>query len=290
MESETTAPPRVVELRRHLTDSPLARLHEHALAQRFAPRRHAPIPWSSFDRSRYPAPALALATNAYTMLAVGEYGAIDVFARLASALALNGAPFDLVAAAARIPADEIRHADYAIRMASLCQGSEVVIKVDRDNFERQWERPIDLEELDDLMVEIPAIGETLAGAFLTASQRGARDPLAKAVFSSIVSDEVHHARLGWYYLVWRAPEWSDAHRQRVANRAGALIAGTEARHWRGRDAPPESEEATRALGVLDTETQRVVLSRVMETEILPGLDALGLGASHAWKGRARLGA
>ena len=281
------SPGRVVELRRHLTDSPLARQHEHALAMRAAPRRHSPIPWGSFDRSSYPEPALALATNAYTMLAVGEYGAIDIFARLASALALNGAPFDLVAGAARIPADEIRHADYAIRMASLCHGKDVAFKVDRDNFERRWERPIDLEELDDLMVEIPAIGETLAGAFLTASQRGARDPVAKAVFTSIVSDEVHHARLGWYYLVWRAPQWSDAQRQRVANRAGALIAGTEDRHWRGRDAPPGSEAPTRALGVLDTETQRAVLSRVMETEILPGLDALGLGASHAWSGRAR---
>ena len=280
--------PRIVELRRTLTDTPLARQHEHALAMRGAPRRHSPIPWQRFDRSAYPAPALALAGHANRALAAGEYGAIDVFARLASALALNGAPFDLVGVAARIPADEIRHADYAVRLASLCEGHDVPFQIDRNNFETRWQRGIDLEELDHLMVEIPTIGETLAGAFLTACQRRARDPVARAVFTAIVSDEVHHARLGWYYLVWRAPQWSDAQRQRVANRAGELIAGTEQLYWRGRDAPAGSAQAAAALGVLDTETQQAVLARVMEDEILPGLDALGLGASHAWRGRAPL--
>jgi hypothetical protein len=280
--------PRVVHLQRRLTETPLARQHEHALAQRSAPRRHAPIAWDRFDRSAYPEPALALAANANRALAGGEYGAIDVFARLASALALNGAPFDLVAVAARIPGDEIRHADYAVRLASLCEGRDVTFSIDRNNFETRWERAIDLEELDDLMVEIPTIGETLAGAFLTACQRRAVDPVAKAVFSAIVSDEVHHARLGWYYLVWRAPQWSTAQRQRVANRAGALIAGTEALYWRGRDAPASAAAAAAALGVLDTPTQQDVLNRVMDEEILPGLDALGLGASHAWRGRSRL--
>ena len=41
--------PRIVELRRTLTDTPLARQHEHALAVRAAPRRHSPIPWQRFD-------------------------------------------------------------------------------------------------------------------------------------------------------------------------------------------------------------------------------------------------
>jgi hypothetical protein len=280
-------PRRLVRIRRTLTDTPLARQHEHTMAMRAAPRRQRPIPWSGFDREKYPEPALALAANANTMLAAGEYGAIDVFARLASALALNGAPFDLVASAARIPSDEIRHADYAVRLASLCKGSDVTIQIDRNNFEKRWERSIDLDELDELMVEIPAIGETLAGAFLAACQKRAEDPVAKAVFTSIVSDEVHHARLGWYYLVWRAPQWSDAQRQRIANRAGELIVGTESRHWRGRDAPRGAREAARVLGVLDTVTQRAVLRQVMKNEILPGLDALGLGASHAWRGRSR---
>jgi len=42
------------------------------------------------------------------------------------------------------------------------------------------------------------------------------------------------------------------------------------------------------LGVLDTARQREALRRVMDEEIVPGLDALGLGASHAWAAREKL--
>jgi hypothetical protein len=279
--------PRIVPIRRALTNTPLARQHEHNLARRAGRTQGHPIPWSAFRRSDYPAPALALAHQAQKMLATGEYGAIDVFARLASALSLNGAPFDLVASAARIPSDEIRHADYAIRLASLFKGEDAIIDIDRNNFEKRWERPIDLGELDLLMIEVPAIGETLAGALLTACQRRAVDATVKAVFTSIVSDEVHHARLGWYYLAWRAPQWSRAEQQRAANRAGEIVADCERRFWFGRDAVRGSQRAAKALGVLDSISQREVIRRVMEDEIVPALDAFGLGASHAWRARRR---
>lgn len=284
MAARVAAPRRVVKIRRVLTSSPLARQHEAELRRR-GPRKGHVLPWGRFDRDAYPAPALALAQDAQRMLATGEYGAIDVFARLASALSLNGAPFDLVATAARIPSDEVRHADYALRAASLLAGEELTLSVDRNNFEKRWERPIDVPELDLLMVEVPAIGETLAGALLTACMRRAKDPLLEALFTSIVSDEVHHARLGWYYLQWRAPQWSRAERQRVADRAGELLVDLEQRFWWGRDAPEGSARAAAALGVLDSETQREVVRRCVEEELVPALDALGLGASHAWKVR-----
>jgi hypothetical protein len=275
-----------VKVRRALTDTPLARQHEHMLTGRG--RKVRPIPWSRFDRSRYPEPALALAYDAQRMLATGEYGAIDLFARLASALAQNGAPFDLVASAARIPMDEMRHADYAIRMAALIGAkSEVAIDVDAAGSARRWAKPMGMEELDRLMVELPTISETLALALLSACKDRATDPVTSAVFANIVSDEVHHARLGWYYLAWRAPQWTQAERQRVADRAGELVVGVETRFWRGRDAPKGSQKAARALGVLDSVAQRAAVHRVMEDEIVPALDALGLGASLAWRLRKR---
>jgi hypothetical protein len=39
--------------------------------------------------------------------------------------------------------------------------------------------------------------------------------------------------------------------------------------------------------VLDSESQRAVVRDVMENEIVPGLDAVGLGASYAWQARLR---
>lgn len=275
-----------LRVRRVFTATPLAKEHERRTL-RGRVRTPRQIPWQAFDRSRYPEPALLLATDAMTGLARGEYGAVDAFSRVASTLARNGAPLDLIAAAAEIPADEIRHAEYALRMASLYAGEEIAIQMDPDSFDIPWGAPAGLEGLDILMLELPTISETLAAALIDACRERAKDPVARALFSAITADEVHHLRLGWYYFAWREPQWTRAERQRVADAAGQAILHIERQFWTGRDAPRGSRSAAAALGVLDSKTQRSVIRRVMQREILPGLDALGLGASHAWQVRLR---
>lgn len=273
--------------RRILSQTPLARAHERLLGVRVG-GRPKPIPWSSFRPDRYPPAARALAREAMIALAAGEYGAVVGFAKVAAALALRGAPFDLVALATRLPTDELRHAELAIQMAALLGDGEreaVALEPDLRRLERedpcQWEPAA----LDALMAEVPAISETLSTALLAACRDRAIDPVARALFSSVLADEVHHARLGWYYLMWRAPQWTRPQRQDVADHIGVVVAGTEHRFWRGRDAVPEAA----ALGVLDSLTQRAAVAAVMEREIVPALDALGLGASHAWRLRRRGG-
>jgi len=279
--------PERVRIGRVLTETPLAKQHDRMLTGRVT-RKIVDVPWSKFDRSKYPEPALALACKAQTMLATGEYEAVDLFSRLASGLAITGAPIDLVAAAARVATDEIRHADYAFRMAALCgDKGDVLIDVRSRRAEMRWGKELDLETLDYMMIEIPAVGEALACALLGASRARASDPVARALFTSILGDEVHHTRLGWYYLAWRAPQWSRPERQRAADRAGAVIVEVEKRFWWGRDAPAGSRKAARALGVLESIGQREVVGRIMEDEIVPALDQLGLGASHAWQVRKR---
>jgi hypothetical protein len=275
-----------VRVRRILTETPLARLHERTLEGGLS-RKRPIIDFRGFDRAKYPKPALALAHHAQTKLALGEYTAVDLFARLASAMTLSGVPFDLVAAAASVPHDEIRHADYAMRAARALAGSDAEIDVDASALRKRWNGPMGFEELDLAMMEVSAIGETLACALLSACRERAKDPMMRALFSGIVSDEVHHARLGWYYFAWRAPQWTRAERQRVADRAGAVVVGIEKRFWRGRDAPASARKAARDLGVLESEGQREAVRSVMESEIVPALDALGLGSSHAWRIRQR---
>src|SRR5262249_25230450 len=147
---------------------------------------------AQFDRTRYPEPARALSYDAMTKLAMGEYLAVDGFSRLVSGLSLAGAPFDLVASAARIPSDEIRHADLALRMAALVSGrklEDVEVEVPRARSPLPPSAPpASLEALDLLMVQVPAVGETLAAALIMACQRRARDATAKAVLTSILSD------------------------------------------------------------------------------------------------------
>jgi hypothetical protein len=266
-------------LRRALTSTPLARQHER--------RRARDVEFGGFARGRYPQAALRTAAVAQSSLAVGEWMAVDLFARLTTALALVGAPIDLVSAAARIPADEVRHADLALRMAAALTDEEVEAPPVEPDRHAYLAAPLSLEELDVAMLELPAIGETLACAMLAASRDGATDPVARQLFAALLRDEVHHARLGWYYLAWRAPAWTAAERQRVADRAGNFVVHVEDMFGHGRDAPRGARRAARALGVLDTPRQRAAVRAVMEQEILPGLDGLGLGATHAWRRRPR---
>jgi hypothetical protein len=277
--------PRIVTIRRLTSKTPLAR--QHARAVQGKGRRRPTIPWSAFDRTRYPAPALALATEAQTALAYGEYTAVDLFARLASAMSLHGVPLDFVLAATQIPNDEARHADYAMHMAELMAGAPIELQVDRKAIAKAWKKPCELEDLDHALIVMSAIGETLAAALIHACGVLASDRVVKTMFRSIAGDEVHHARLGWYYLSWRAPQWSRPELQRAADAAARMVVNVEVDFWQGRDAPRGSKKAARALGVLDTKAQRKVIRDVMENEILPGLDAFGLGASHAWKQRKR---
>lgn len=271
---------------RAVSETPLGRDHDRSLRGAFK-RVVKPIPWSDFDRSRYPDAALSLARDLHTRLAVGEYSAVGLFAQITSGLALTGAPFDLVAASTRVGSDEIRHAEYCLRMAELCAGEPVHVDVDTDALKTSVPEATKLSNVDFLVFKYAAIGETLAAALLRECRRRASDRVAKALYASLLADEVHHARLGWYYAAYRAPRMRLEERQELADRVAEFLMVLEAEFWMGRDAPESARGAAKALGVLDSPAQRRVIAEIMEQEIVPALDALGLGASHAWRARRR---
>jgi 1,2-phenylacetyl-CoA epoxidase catalytic subunit len=250
-------------------------------------RRTIPIPFARFEPTRYPDEALAIAYDAMRWLASGEYVAVEGFARLVVGFSWHQVPHDLIAACARIPSDEIRHAEIALQAAARLSGKraeEIPMGIDG----RRPAHPVDvrapLGDLDILVATLPALLETIAVALLSEAKRRATDPMMKAVYASVLADEIHHARVGWYYLAWRAPQWSQAERQRLADAVGNRVAQRAAQISDGRAAPKGSVRAMRALGVMDAATQAQVVKRVMEDEIVPAFDALGLGASHAYRG------
>jgi len=284
----STASASVRYVRRVLTTTPLARAHERR-ATGGALRRPRPIPWSALDRLAFPQAALDLALDSYVTLAAGEYGAVQVYAQLTSALALGAAPFDLVTAAASIGADEARHADYAMRMACLLAGGEAPIPVDIEALEAPWKGDVSLEDVDRVVLHVAAISETLACALVETCLKRTTHPTVRALLGNLLSDEIHHARFGWHYLTWRSAQWTRAERQRLADTMANNVVTVEQRFWRGRDAPARERAAAQQLGVLDSEAQRGAVRAVMEEQVVPALDALGLGGSHAWRAR-RLGA
>lgn len=275
-------------LRRVLTKTPLTRIHERRIDGKHA-RKPRPIPWARFDRTAYPRAAIDLALDSWIKSAQGEYGAIEVYARLTSAMTLAGLPIDLVTASGHICTDEARHADYALKMAGLLTDDEVTVPIDKDSLQNHWKDGASLEQIDETILHVAAISETVACALVAACLERATDKTARTVLANVLADEVHHAHFGWYYLAWRSPQWSRPERQRLADRMATNVMAMERRYWEGRDAPRDAVTATHALGVLDSDRQRQAVRAVMEEEVVPALDALGLGASYAWRARERGG-
>jgi hypothetical protein len=278
--------PDILRLTGALSETPLARRHEQTVRGKLV-RAPKAIPWDAFERAKHSEAALALAVDLWSGLARGEYAAVGLFAHIAAGLSFTGAPLDFVHAATQVSTDETRHAEHCVRMATLCAGEQPEISVAMHHLHANLAPLTDIEEVDFTMLYYAAMSETLATALLGECQRRARDRLSRAVFTAVLSDEVHHARLGWFYVAHRAPRWTLGERQRLADRMGEVVVGIEREFWMGRDAPPAAARSARELGILDSKAQRAVIRDVMENEVLPGLDAAGLGSSRAWAVRRR---
>jgi hypothetical protein len=262
-----------------LGNGPLARKQLRELTLGSARRARA-IPFSAFSPERYAEPALALASDQYGALARGERSAIGLFARLAAALDTFAAPREFVLAATAAAHDEARHAQYCEEFAVRCGFDTGSAPAAPSPSEPE---PESLIELDIAMLRSVALSETLAAELLMACRRLAREPVARALLTTLIADEVHHARLGWYYAASRAHCWSPEERQQVADALAEAVIRIESEfHW-GRDAVEPFDRPTRALGVLSTPQQRSSIQDVVQNEILPGLDALGLNASKVWE-------
>jgi len=264
-----------------LGTGPLAR-HQLRELTRGSARRARAIPFSDFSPERHAPAALALASDQYGALARGERSAIGLFARLAAALDAFAAPREFVLAATAAAHDEARHAQYCEEFAVRCGFDASSVPAAASQVEPE---PRSLIELDIAMLRSVALSETLAAALLMACRRLAREPVVRALLTTLIADEIHHARLGWYYAASRAHCWSSDQRQQVADALAEAVVCIESEFRWGRDAAEPFDRPTRALGVLCTDIQRACIRDVVENEILPGLDALGLSASKAWQKR-----
>ncbi|HEY3233417.1 MAG TPA: ferritin-like domain-containing protein [Polyangiaceae bacterium] len=271
-----------------LSETPLARRHEQTIAGKLV-RLPKALPWNAFDRKKHPETALALAVDLWSGLARGEYSAVGLFAHVAAGLSFIGAPLDFVHAATQVSTDETRHAEHCLRMAALCAGEKPPVTLALSATHAALAPLVDIEELDFAMIHSVALSETLATALLTECKRRARDRLSRAVFTALLSDEVHHARLGWFYVAHRSPQWTLGERKRLADRVAQYVVHIEREFWMGRDAPREAVRSARELGTLDSKTQRAVIRDVMENEVVPALDAVGFGGSRVWAMRRRGG-
>ena len=130
--------------------------------------------------------------------AESESSVRSVFEKLVRELSTTGAHHEVIALAERAAADEARHADICVELASVYRGTRI-------------EAPPTTARLPDYdvpprlrtalhAVNLCCIGETIATAFVQACLADCASAELRELHGRHLADEVHHARVGWAHL------------------------------------------------------------------------------------------
>lgn len=133
-------------------------------------------------------------------LARGEHASVAAFARFIAMLQRHAAPAQLIREAIAAAADEVRHTELALDLASRVAGRRLELGA----------LAIDdaLTDIDDLRAAVCAavregcIDETLAAHEALCLARVAEDAQVVAVLERIAADEARHAALAWRFVAW----------------------------------------------------------------------------------------
>ena len=177
-----------------LSGTPLEAEH-HRLMR----RRASPIPWAECGAAALTDAERARLAGTWMRRAEAEYLAVSTFSVLAIDLVAAMAPADVISLCLRAGIDEVRHAELCIRMAEIYSGKRNLPPPGMSSLPDNPERPKLHQALANTML-VSCVSETYATTVLSATRDLTTDPTAQAVLTSIYSDEVMHARLGWSYL------------------------------------------------------------------------------------------
>jgi hypothetical protein len=257
-----------------LSGTPLEAEH-HRLMR----RRVAPIPWAETTAaSLAPAERARLAAT-WMRRSEAEYLAISTFSVLAIDLVAAMAPADVISLCLRAGIDEIRHAEMCVRMAQIYSGEQKLPPPGMSSLPDDPDRPKLHQALANTML-VSCVSETYATTVLSATRDLTVDPTAQAVLTSIYSDEVMHARLGWSYLRYAI----DLGGQGVIDAAAAMLP----RALRGVANVVERERpigdvtpAVRDHGLMTPAEERVIFSTCVREVLVPGFAALGIPVGSA---------
>jgi hypothetical protein len=242
-------------------------------------RRPVPIPWAETTAPSLTPPERARLAATWTRRSEAEYLAISTFSVLAIDLTAAQAPADVLSLCLRAGIDEIRHAELCMRMVEIYSGERRIPPPSMSSLPDDKTRPKLHQALANTML-VSCVSETYATTVLTATRDLTTDPVAHAVLTSIYSDEVMHARLGWSYLRYAI----EVGGQGVIDAAAAMLP----RALRGVANVVERERpigdvtpSVREHGLMTPAEERVIYSTCVREVLVPGFQALGIPVGTA---------
>jgi hypothetical protein len=231
---------------------------------------------------------IAFARQAWPMKAAQELRSAAVFTELQQLAILCALPLDLASVLADAARDELLHAELCFRVAELL-GSPPD-RVAMDSVEARFASFPDRRQrlLTLLLIEV-AVGETVSCSLFRAAAKGSEEPVTRLALSVILRDEARHARIGWQALEALRFGWSEDDRRllkdEIHQQLGAIEQFIAVPSLRRLESGTPFDAALASLGVLPPVVRVEAFYRAMEIQVLPALDALGLGGTDAWRSR-----
>jgi hypothetical protein len=223
----------------------------------------------------------ALLAAVWTRRAASELGAGAAFAVVERELGELGADETVLELARRAVEDEPRHAELCRRLAEAYAGAPVPAPAPPDEVAMPVHEGADAALTRHLhVVTMCCINETIACGFVEACLADASGPLVLAIHREHLSDEIHHARIGWAHLA--SPRLAPAVRDAIARWLPRLLEAN-LRHWEERIATlPADGVPGHALPPVASLI--AAARRSVETVVLPGFDHVGIDttAARAW--------
>lgn len=203
--------------------------------------------------------------------ALDEHASVASFMRFGLELLHLGAPPELVAAAARASADEVRHALLTCQVASALdqrdEGPGVLPCAD-------VAPRTDWAEIAAACVFEGCVGETLAAVQLDLAARSTREPAVADLVREIAEDEARHAELAWAFVAWSWRQDQPGVRHAIHHAFHAVADGPVLGDPREELLDGVSDSARRLAGRLGARQARQTNHDTLRTVILPCARAL----------------
>ncbi|MCE9578713.1 MAG: ferritin-like domain-containing protein [Deltaproteobacteria bacterium] len=257
-----------------LSGTPLEAEH-----QRLMRRRSVPIPWEASTASQLTADERRRLAETWTRRASAEYLAVSTFSVLAIDLVSAAAPADVLSLCLRAGIDEVRHAELCLRMVEIYGERRIAPPPGMSSLPDDKTRPRLHQAIANTML-VSCVAETYATTVLTATRDITIDPAAHAVLTSIYSDEVMHARLGWSYLRYAIELGGQGAIDAAAAMVPVALRGVANVIERERPIG-EITQRVRDHGLMTAAEERVVFSEFVREVAVPGFEALGIPCGSA---------
>ena len=238
-----------------------------------APRNPPP----EVERQSLPAALVVRLVASWRALCEAERNSFIAATLVAGDLARLGAPPSILATAARVIEDEVRHVGVCATV--LDRLGAVAAEVPAEDRRRDIGADPSIERRTALaLVAGFGVGESMSAGWFAAARRTCRQPLIHWALTELLRDEARHGTFGIDAGCWVTRNWSETERQALwpacvaemedfERRLGGPVPATET-------TPPDAENL--AVGILSPLASCTAAVEAVQRWVIPSLTRLGV--------------